>query len=119
MNDASTTKPNADAHDWSRFDGMSEAERTAAAQADPDAQPLTPQDDARMTRTPQIKVMCRALGLTLDAFAARYQIPLAKLEDWASGRSEPDIAMKAYLRVIAREPDIVRRALEPGVDKAA
>jgi putative transcriptional regulator len=119
MDDASTTKPNADAHDWSRFDAMSEAERTAAALADPDAKPVTPEDDARMPRTPQIKVMCRALGLTLEVFAAQYQIPLTTVEDWVSGRSEPDAAMQAYLRVIAREPDMVRRVLEQGVNRAA
>jgi putative transcriptional regulator len=51
-------------HDWGRFDAMSEAERHAAALADPDAQPLTPERLTRMTRTPQVKVIRRALGLS-------------------------------------------------------
>jgi len=35
-----------------------------AALADPDAHPLTPADLKRMKRTPQIKIIRRALGLT-------------------------------------------------------
>ena len=35
----------------------------AAARADPDAQPLTPDDLKRMKRTPQAKVIARALAL--------------------------------------------------------
>ncbi len=35
----------------------------AAARADPDAQPLTPDDLKRMKRTPQAKVAARALTL--------------------------------------------------------
>ena len=41
---------------------MSEDERRAAALADPDAQPLTQERLARMKRTPQVKVIRRALG---------------------------------------------------------
>jgi putative transcriptional regulator len=35
-----------------------------AALADPDAHPLTPADLKRMKRTPQVKIIRRALGLT-------------------------------------------------------
>lgn len=37
-------------------------------------------------------------------------IPIGTLRDWEQGRKEPDAAAKAYLRVIAREPDTVRKA---------
>jgi putative transcriptional regulator len=37
---------------------------------------------------------------------------VSTLRDWEQGRFEPDAAARAYLTVIAREPDIVRRALE-------
>jgi putative transcriptional regulator len=49
-------------HDWSRLDAMTQAERHAAALGDPDAQPLTPQDMKRMRRTPQARVIRRALA---------------------------------------------------------
>ena len=44
-------------------------------------------------------------------FAKAFCIPLATLRDWEHRRHEPDQAALAYLRVIAREPDAVRRAL--------
>jgi putative transcriptional regulator len=56
----------------------------------------------------------RALGLTQKEFAARYHIPIGTLRDWEQGRSEPDQPARAYLDVIARDPDGVRRALEAG-----
>jgi putative transcriptional regulator len=62
-------------HDWTRFDAMNEAERHAAAVRDPDAQPLTPERMARMHRTPQAQIICRALGLSRGEFAARFHIP--------------------------------------------
>jgi putative transcriptional regulator len=99
--------------DWSRLDAMTEAERHAAALSDPDAQPLTPEDFKRMKRTPQVRIIRRALGLSQEAFAARYHIPLGTLRDWEQGRVEPDQAARAYLKVIAREPETVREALKP------
>jgi putative transcriptional regulator len=98
--------------DWSRFDSMSEARRHQAALNDPDARPLTEQDLSRMKRTPQAKVIRRALGLSQEDFAARYHIPLGTLRDWEQGRVEPDQAARAYLKVIAREPETVRDALK-------
>lgn len=100
-------------HDWSRLDAMTEAERHAAALSDPDAQPLTPEDFKRMKRTPQVRVIRRALGLSQEDFAARYHIPLGTLRDWEQGRVEPDQAARAYLKVIAREPETVSEALKP------
>lgn len=82
-----------------------------AARADRDAQPLTEADLKRMKRTPQAKVIRRALELTQEEFADRYHIPLGTLRDWEQGRAEPDQPAKAYLMVIARDPDHVNRVL--------
>lgn len=110
-----TMKTTADAtkHDWSRFDTMSEAERRAAAVADPDAQPLEPEDMQHMRRTPRVRVIRRALGLSQEEFATRFHIPLGTLRDWEQGRKEPDAAARAYLTVIGRNPAAVRDALHP------
>jgi putative transcriptional regulator len=105
-----TKQPNTD---WSRFDEMSEAERHEAALNDPDAQPLTESDLARIKAAPQVKVIRRALGLSQEDFTACYQIPIETVRDWEQGRIEPDPAARAYLRVIATEPDMVRKALAP------
>ena len=98
-------------HDWSRFDAMSEAQRNAAATHDPDAMPLTPADFKRMKRTPQVKMIRRALGLTQQEFAGRFHIPLGTLRDWEQGAVVPDQSARAYLTVIARDPGAVRKAL--------
>jgi putative transcriptional regulator len=83
-----------------------------AALADPDAQPLTSADFKRMKRTPQAKIIRRALGLTQEQFATRYHIPLGTLRDWEQGRATPDQPTQAYLTVIARSPEGVQQALE-------
>jgi putative transcriptional regulator len=92
---------------------MTEEERHAAALSDPDAQPLTEERVKRMKRTPRAKIIRRALGLSQEDFAVRYHIPLGTLRDWEQGRAEPDQAARAYLTVIAREPEMVRKALRP------
>ncbi len=96
-------------HDWSRFDETSEAERRAAALADPDAQPLTQERLARMKRTPQVKVIRRTLGLSQEEFAARFHVPLSTLRDWEQGRKEPDAAARAYLVAIGQSRRRQRR----------
>lgn len=84
-----------------------------AAREDPDAQPLTEADLRRMRRTPQVKIIRRALELTQEEFSDRYHIPLGTLRDWEQGRAEPDQPTRAYLTLIARDPDHVNRTLNP------
>ena len=107
------TTPETTKQDWSRFDAMTEAERHAAALSDPDAKPLTPGDFKRMKRTPQVKIIRRALKLSQEDFAARFHIPIGTLRDWEQGRKDPDAAARAYLIVIGRNPEAVRQALSP------
>lgn len=113
MSDGNTTKKTADRTSKyrRRFDTMSDAERHAAALRDPDAQPLVPDDFKRMRRTPQVKIIRRALGLTQEEFAGRFHIPLGTLRDWEQGAATPDQSARAYLTVIARDPAAVRKAL--------
>lgn len=73
--------------------------------------PLTKADLARMPRVPRVVTIRRTLGLTQEQFAARYHIPLGTLRDWEQGRSVPDAPARAYLKVIAKEPERVAEAL--------
>ena len=84
-----------------------------AAVSDKDAKPLRATDFKRMRRTPQAKIIRRALDLTQEEFAARYHLPLGTLRDWEQGRSEPDQPARAYLTLIARDPEHVNRILNP------
>ena len=98
-------------HDWSRADRLTPKDAHAAAVADPDAQPLTPERLSGLKATPRAKIIRRALGLTQEQFANRFRIPLGTLRDWEQGASEPDTTAKAYLRAIAGDPVGVQRAL--------
>lgn len=90
---------------------MTEAEVKAAASADPDARPMTPEELRKARRVPRVKTLRRALGFTQEEFAVRYQIPIGTLRDWEQGRTRPDQPARAYLKVIARDPDRVHRIL--------
>ena len=91
---------------------MAAAEIEAAAKADPDARPMTEEELRTARRIPRVKTMRRALGITQEEFAARYHVPLGTLRDWEQGRTEPDQPARAYLAVIAHDPEGVRRALQ-------
>jgi putative transcriptional regulator len=90
---------------------MSAGATDRAARADRDARPLTEADLKRMKRTPQARIIRRALELTQEEFALRYHIPLGTLRDWEQGRTEPDQPARAYLTVIARDPEGILRML--------
>jgi putative transcriptional regulator len=114
-----TTRPfPPDQTDWAALRAMTDEEINAAALADPDNPPITPERQARLKRVPQVKVMRRALGLTQEEFSARFRIPVGTLRDWEQGKSEPDQAARAYLTVIARDPEAVLHALETPVPSA-
>jgi putative transcriptional regulator len=72
-------------------------------------------DLQQMKRTPQVKIIRRALELTQEEFAARYHIPIGTLRDWEQGRAAPDQPTRAYLKIIAHDPEHVSRTLNPKV----
>jgi len=83
----------------------------ASPAADDDNPPLDEGSIAALHRVPRVKIIRRALRLTQEEFASRFLIPLGTLRDWEQGRSDPDHAARAYLKVIAEEPETVTRAL--------
>ena len=107
-----TTKPLDDKTDWEKLRAMSDEEVRAAAMSDPDARPITDAEFSRMKHVPRAKTLRRALGLTQEEFAARFQIPLGTLRDWEQGRAEPDQPARSYLRAIAGDAAAVQRALQ-------
>lgn len=51
------------------------------------------------------------LGLSQAEFASRFRVPVGTLRDWEQARvTAPDFAV-AYVRVIARHPDMVAQAV--------
>ena len=111
MKDARTTKRSAKRPDWSKFDAMSDEEVHKAALSDPDAQPLTRRQLAKMRRVSVAKRLRWKLGLSQAEFAERFHIPVGTLRDWEQHRTEPDQAAKAYLKVIEADADFVARTV--------
>jgi putative transcriptional regulator len=91
---------------------MTDEEVEAAANSDPDALPMTDEELRKARRVPRVKTLRRALRLTQEEFALRYRVPLGTLRDWEQGRCEPDQTARAYLKVIATNPEMVERALQ-------
>lgn len=59
-----------------------------------------------------VKAMRERLDLSQGEFAARFGFTAARIRDWEQGRSRPDGAVRAYLKVIDRIPAAVKKALE-------
>lgn len=116
MNDEHTTVFNLDPRnppkpDWSRFDAMSEAERYAAALADPDCPPATEEELEAASRIPSTAEIRRRLALTQAEFARSFGLSLGAVRDWEQGVHTPDHAARTLLRVIALNPEAVRQAV--------
>jgi putative transcriptional regulator len=94
------------------LDAMTDAEITAAAEADIDNPPLTDADLARLRTARVVQQARRQAGLSQAAFARTYRINLARLKDLEQGRTQADSALLAYLTVIEKDPASVRRALD-------
>jgi putative transcriptional regulator len=107
------TPPRGDT-DWARVDAMTEDEVLAAALADPDAQPLGPEELAKMRRVSPVKALRERLGMTQVEFAEAFGLPVSTLRDWEQRRSTPDAPARALLRAIEREPETMRRLLSSG-----
>lgn len=85
---------------------------TTTPRDEPDADaPLSDDEFARGHGAMLARRARAATGLSQAAFAARYGIPAGSLRDWEQGRRAPDAATQSYLRVIARLPDAVAKAL--------
>jgi putative transcriptional regulator len=97
--------------DWKRLEAMTDDDVMAAALADPDAQPLTPEQLARMKRVSPVKVLRQRLDMTQAAFAEAFHLPISTLRDWEQHRSIPDAPARALLLAIERDPQRMRTLL--------
>lgn len=94
-----------------RLDALTDAAITAAAKGDPDNPPLTAEELARLEAAATVRSVRARTGLSQDRFARTYRISVGRLRDLEQGRTRADSALLAYLAVIDRDPEAVRRAL--------
>ena len=111
MPDGTTREFSGPGTDWSRIDAMTDEEIEANALADPDSAPETEEEIGRIWGVEFLKEMRGRLNMTQTEFSREFGIPLGTLRDWEQGVSFPDASARTLLRVIAREPDAVMRAL--------
>ncbi len=93
--------------DWARLDAMTDEDIERQVRENPDAAPILNRTEMAVGLVAAIR---HRLGLTQVAFSRRFGIPLSTLRDWEQGRRTPDVAVWSYLKVIAREPELVARA---------
>lgn len=99
-----------------RLAALTDQEIARAAKTDPDNPVLTSAELAEFKPVADAKKIRRALKLTQEAFARRFDIPLGTLRDWEQHRTEPDKAAQNFLKVISVAPDTVMQALSVGSD---
>lgn len=59
----------------------------------------------------RIRRLRNRLGMTQEAFAKAYGIPIANIRQYEIGRTMPPPAVRAYLKVIDAEPEAAARAV--------
>lgn len=90
--------------------GLVEAARQAQSFARGELDPST--CVVRVPADIDVKAIRKGTGLTQAEFAQRFGFPIGTLRDLEQGRARPEAATRAYLLVISREPEAVKRALE-------
>jgi putative transcriptional regulator len=61
-----------------------------------------------------VKAIRKRVKMSQAEFSRAYGIGKRALQEWEQGGRQPDSAARAYLTVIAKKPDVVRRALASG-----
>ena len=74
---------------------------------------VTAEELEQANRSYLIRTTRTKLGLTQTEFAERFRVPVGTLRDWEQARVLPPEFAVAYVRVIARHPDLVADALQP------
>lgn len=104
--------PRLTAEEHARLDGMTDEEIEANALSDPDNPPMTDEELKRLEGVMLVRKARFAAGMSQPQFAKAFHVKIGRLRDLEQGRSRPDSAMRAYLKLIARDPAFVRETLE-------
>ncbi|WP_035694226.1 helix-turn-helix domain-containing protein [Azospirillum halopraeferens] len=76
------------------------------------ARPM-PADEKGLRKLVNVLKLRERPGMTQEAFAATYRIPLETLRDWEQRRKNPDATARAYLQVIDHDPLGVAAVVAP------
>lgn len=88
------------------------ADAEARAQSDPDNPPVRGHQLNRMSLAREVRLVREKTGLSQAQFAARFRIGVARLRDFEQGRSEPDLVVRVFLRMILEAPATADRLIK-------
>ena len=104
--------------DWARVDATADDEIARQAARDPDTAPVMSAAEIasrghriRRDGIEDVRTLRQRLGLSQERFAARFGFSVDAIRQYQSHRRTPTGPARILLRVIAREPDAVTRAL--------
>lgn len=63
---------------------------------------------------PDVSAIRQRLGLSQPTFAKTFHVSVSTVRKWEQGQRVPSGPSRVLLRVMEREPDAVRRALQEG-----
>lgn len=86
--------------------GLEEAVSIARGEADPSTYRV------HVPSSVDVRSIRKDLCMTQQVFADTFGFTVTQVRDWEQGRVMPTHAVRAYLIVISREPETVRRALK-------
>ena len=112
--------------DWHRVDATTDEDIARQAASDADTAPLfsaaeilTAGRRIEPAAVDDVRALRLRLGLSQEAFAARFGFTVDTIRQYESRRRTPTGPARTLLRVIAREPDAVIRALAGGTERHA
>jgi putative transcriptional regulator len=107
--------------DWQRVDATTDEDIARQVAADADTAPLFTADEILAAgrrivpdEVEDVRALRARFGLSQEAFAARFGFSVDAIRQYESRRRVPTGPARTLLRVIAREPDAVTRALARG-----
>jgi putative transcriptional regulator len=102
--------------DWKKVKFLTEKEIIAAAKSDLDARPLTAAQLKKFKRVESskeadVKTIRDNLHLSQKQFANYFGVSVRTVQEWEQHRRTPTATARNFLKVIAREPEAVQKAL--------
>lgn len=101
--------------DWERIDAMTDEDIARQIAEDPDVAPDMSEalERGEFVRLHIVSVygIRTGMGLSHEAFAARFGLDVEELKQWEAMGGVPHEAIRTYMRVIEREPEAIARAV--------
>ena len=88
---------------------LSDAEIEAGAQADEANPPVSADRLRKMAVAREVRLIREGLGLSQAEFAARFRISLGRLRDYEQARTQPDLPVLAFLRLLKEDRETAER----------